>query len=849
MVLPIPQLGDSANLLLGLTPGWQGGRGAVLPYAVAPNKALYGVDAPASSPTGAWGGLQLSFHPNVVSLVDALFEYRVRPMRAMHGQLDLSASTLMLGAGQRAQTIDTLASLLALTPAQLEAGGLVLLQMTRIDAELRHPLDEGGVGRPIHIDHYWTREGRHAIGRLRLAKRSNVIDADAEHAHIGRREAGRYIDYMYDFGSHFVSCLRMGDKYFQVLACQPQRYTLLQRLWLQDHAGPALQALFNYMGDDWIARTGCVASAAGRAFDGDAWRTPGLPLGESLLAPLLRETRGLPPGLPIGQFSVPIGIEFNPHSLYMEHQRAMAWQQVFQGAMLQRIGHAARWRDDVAKPVSASSIIPGSREAEQPAAQGSDISELTGVYACDGDLLAARIQMHGELAWIAQAGACVLALAIDAKPVDGRYPRLRLRGGVSSKSHILIRALQGALLIEHADGGLDVLFAGLRFAAGTQGRPTVSDELSRPDAATLIHLRVPLLALLCDAEARWTRALADREPTRARAIREEISWLLCAVLDSGVMRSDAAHQVFWRAFYKQAVLLILCGPSQFVAPISAASAEWMQAANTLLFRLRLDRPADLPAVELADIDEALQTLLEQATAPVEAPDKVVLAALDACLQQLELARNHIVLASRTLPQHADSTRDASKVRLLAELFPSREDHEHLPMKLTNRGDTQLAEMMTLLDRAERDYQLGRLLSELSHDATTAATDDVPLALLEDADYSGLNPTQWLELPSAVCKVLEPSMQADTNAAEALRMSIQMYGALGSELVTLLSSLQRQLCAYHRAHWPRDLAEPTSILRRIHLRACRLDSLLAGMIFSQARRCTDSADVAEITASA
>jgi len=798
-MVPVPQLGDSANLLLGLAPGWPGGRGAVLPYAPAPNKALYAVDAPASLPTGVWGGLQLSFHPSVASLIDTLFDYRVRPMRAMLGQLDLCASSLMLGAGQRAQTIDTLASLLALTPAQLDTGGLILLQMTRIDAELRHPLNEGGVGRPIHADDYWTREGRHAIGRLRLAKQPTAT-IDVEHAHIGCREAGRYIDYLYDYGSHFISCLRMGDRYFQVLACQPQRYDLLRRLWLpwigQDDAGPALQGLVNYLSDDWIAGTGHVVSAANHVFDGDTWNASDLPAGESLLAPLLRQARGLPAGWPVNQDSVPIGIEFNPHSPYMEPQRAMAWQLVFQGAMLQRFGDHVLWHDDMVKPASASNIPPAIRHTEHAAAHDSDISELTGVRPSEGDLFAARLHVQRELSWTAQAGSCLLALTLDATPADGSLPRLRLRGGVSSESHIFTRALRGAQLIEHADGHLEALFAGLRFAADIQGRPMVSAELSRPDAATLIRLRVPLLALLTDADARWTRALADRKPALAHAIRGEISWLLRAVLDSGVMRSDATHQTFWSAFYHRAALLIFCGPGQPVVPTSTASVEWMQAANALLFQLRLDRPADLPASELAAIDQALLTLLEQAKSTVVAPDKVAMAALHTCLQKFELARNDVALAG-----HA------------------------------------------LLDGAERDYQLGRLLSEFSSDATKVAF-DIPLAFLDGTDHTGLNPTQWHELPAEAWKLLEPSMQVDAKAAKELRVSLQTYGALGRELAALISNLQRQWHAHHRAHWPRDFAEPTSIVERIHLRTCRLDSLLAGMVFSQTQRRTDSADAME-----
>jgi hypothetical protein len=839
----MPQLGDSANLLLGLAPGWLGGRGAALPYAAAPNKALHAVDAPASIAKGAWGGMQLSFHSDVASLIDALFDYRVRPMRAMRGQLDLRASSLMLGAGQRRQAIEILAGLLGLAPAQLEAGNLILLQTTRVDAQLRHPLNEGGVGRPIHVDHYWTREGRHAVGRLRLARQANV-GIDAEHAHVGCREAGRYIDYLYDYGSHYISGLQIGDKYFQVFVCQPHRYALLQRLWSpwigQDDAGPSLQAFVNYLGEDWIVCAGRIASAANDAFGDDAWHVPGLPVGESLLAPILREARGLPGEWPPSQDGVPIGIEFNPHSPYMEPQRATAWQQMFQGAMLQRFGESASWRDEIAASASSSNANPAIRHAEHGAAKGGDIGELAGVRACGDDLFVSRLHVRGELSWTAQAGACLLALTLDAEPADGSLPRLRLRGGLSSQSRIVTRVLRGALLIEHTDGHREALFAGLRFAADAQGRPTVSGELSRPDAATLDRLHVPLLALLSEAEARWTRALADRERALAHAVRRDISWLLRIVSDSGVMRSDTAHPAFWNAFYKRAALLFLCGPGQPVAPMST---EWMQASNTLLFQLRLDRPADLPAAELAAIDQVLRALLEQAASAAAAPDKAAIAALDARLPQLEQARDHVALASQVLLDRADNTHETALVLLLSRLIPSREDQAQPPSTPDGHSDEHLAQAMALLDRAERGHQLSRLLNELSND-TTCSVIDTSLARLEDADPFGLARTQWCELSADVLKVLEPLMPADVGGTEALRVSLQAYAALGSELAPLITSLQWQWRAYHRAHWSPDFAEPTSILERIHMGACRLDSLLAGMMFSQARQRADSVDAVE-----
>jgi hypothetical protein len=783
--------------------------------------------------------LQLSFHSDIASLIDALFDYRLRPMRAIPGQLDIRASNLMLGAGQRAQAIATLAKRVALPPAQLDAGCLILMQMTRIDVELRHALDEGGIARPIHADRHWTREGRHAIGRLRLARRQAGI-AGIESALIGCREAERYVDYIYDYGSHFISCLRMGDKYFQVLVCQPQRYALLQRLWLpwigQGNGDVALQGLVNYLGDDWIARTGQVTSAGNHVFDAELWHAPGLPAGESLLAPLLCQARGSQAGWRANQRSVPIGVEFTPHSPYMEQQRATAWQQVYQGAMLQRFGDSTSWREGEGEAVLASpSVLARSiRRAECATVPHRDIGELTGIHPClddtRGDLFASRIQLQGERSWTAQTGACLLALTMDARSTDGNLPRLHLRDGVSLEGHFFFGMLRGALLVEHDDGRLDALFAGLRFAAGKQGRAQVSSELSRPDAATLARLRVPLLVLLTEAEARWARALVDNDPAPVRAIRGEVSWLLRAVLDSDMMHVDAAYREFWTAFYKRAALLDYCGPCQPVASDLAAHMEWVQSANALLFRLRLEPAADLPVSVLVAIDEALRTLIEQATPTGAMPEKAAIAALRACLKQLELACNRVTLASYAMLRLAEPDNEVAAVLLLTYLIQMHGASRHPPLASSGCSDERLTQITAMLGSAAHDCQLARLLSELAQD-TVEISIDAPQIWPKDAARIGLTADQWRELPARAWTLLEPLVQTDANAAESLRASLNTYGERGSELAILISGLQRQWQVHHLAHWPGDFAEPASILQRVHLGACRLNRLLAGMAFS------------------
>jgi hypothetical protein len=279
-------------------------------------------------------------------------------------------------------------------------------------------------------------------------------------------------------------------------------------------------------------------------------------------------------------------------------------------------------------------------------------------------------------------------------------------------------------------------------------------------------------------------------------------------------------------------LLAFCGPGQPAAPISAANMEWMQAANAVLFRLRLDRAADLPASELADIDHALLTLLEQATPDVTVPDKSSIATLQSCLQQLELAGDHIALASHALLQHqAEPAPDDAATLLLTQLISLREDSGYPVIASASHGDGYFAHVAALLRRAARDYQLGRLLNGFSS-VTNTVVIEAPLDLLESTDHPGLTPASWHAFSAEAWTVLKPLLQVDTKAAETLRESLRAYGAAGAELVTLISQLQSPWQAYHRACWSRDFAEPASILQRIQLRACRLDSLLAGMIFSQ-----------------
>jgi hypothetical protein len=344
------RLGEAVNILDGLTPGWHG-RGkstrvfAALPYAPL---VTFPLDQPPA--LGAWEPPRVTLHDNLDALADALFDYRVIASRSDQGQRPLPPSTLMLGGVPTLSVAGAIGDLLGIDLARPDIGGFVLLEVRRNDADLRHDVERGGVGLRIRIDRYWTRLGRHAMARLRWTWES--ADADRKrNAFVTARQALRYLDYFYDYGTHFVARVGLGQRLFQVLACRADRYRFLADFWRREAgaapaAGPLAVSFIPFTGPDWMCARGAVTSVGDepelvRFAQAGSWRTDEPESADILLTPFAKSPRAAAALLARLQGSAATRVELMSQGYLMGEARVQAWQQVLNGALLQRYGVSA----------------------------------------------------------------------------------------------------------------------------------------------------------------------------------------------------------------------------------------------------------------------------------------------------------------------------------------------------------------------------------------------------------------------------------------------------------------------------------------------------------------------------
>ncbi len=343
----------AANLLHGYRPEWSEDKNAAgffsprsEPFVTPPGEQA---PVPAMRET-AWSEPELSLHRNVKTLLGAIFDYRVLPFLPGSADFDIPAGELLLPPERHTSTLASLGARVGVDLAAHDAagGGFALVKMRRVVGAHLHEALHSGLSRRIRLDHYWSAPAKHAMARLRVARRI-VRGADRE-AVITQDHVSRYLDYFYQFGTHFVSRIEVGGLLLQIFAVQPRRFGALENLLRRETGGSRVTGahalgFHSYLGPEWMTARGSIVSIGDdpvvtASLVAGAWHEPRFARGESLLAP---RTPAIARALQ-GRFSSPaaIAVDFASQSIFMEVFRADAWKRLLRGALLQRFGPVLR---------------------------------------------------------------------------------------------------------------------------------------------------------------------------------------------------------------------------------------------------------------------------------------------------------------------------------------------------------------------------------------------------------------------------------------------------------------------------------------------------------------------------
>lgn len=339
MAVPLLQLGLAVNLLRGLRPAFCSAEGEN-PWLPVAKQPLVLLETPEPAGDASWQVPRWRWCETLEDLLDALFPYQVYPFQIDAGRpYHLPTSAFLLAAESREAGMARLSALLGF---EIRPGDSYhLLSVRRETGNWQHEAERGGIARFLSIKNYWTREGRNAMARLRTGDRQLA-------AALSGRQAQRYLDYFYEFGTHFVSRIVTGQILFQVFRCRPERQRFLATTFKRESGGaveiglPLVFGMRPLLGPEFVDARGSILSSCGDpellSSRKTALFTDPRTGEENLLQPLLQASPSS--SLPLALFKAegPIGFGLTPQTSLMENFRAVVAAQILKAALAYEYG-------------------------------------------------------------------------------------------------------------------------------------------------------------------------------------------------------------------------------------------------------------------------------------------------------------------------------------------------------------------------------------------------------------------------------------------------------------------------------------------------------------------------------
>ncbi|GFN31702.1 hypothetical protein [Paenibacillus xylaniclasticus] len=216
------RLGETANLISGFAAIWDRNDEHARPYYASQKQALQTVDVPLPDNTGTWGYPIISLHEDNASLISKLYDYQVLPYRSDDASFKVPSGSLVLGEKDEASILKQVGAYVGLDLTKGQS--YMLVRIERHDGQVDHEFTTNFGA--VHRDDYWTPEAKAAYGQ-EAEKLSTLPVFTLE-------QAQSTLAFGYDYGTHFVSSVSIGDVIFQVFALDKAEFGQLQAAFKQD---------------------------------------------------------------------------------------------------------------------------------------------------------------------------------------------------------------------------------------------------------------------------------------------------------------------------------------------------------------------------------------------------------------------------------------------------------------------------------------------------------------------------------------------------------------------------------------------------------------------------------------
>lgn len=454
------RLGDAVNLLHGADLASIAGTSSLHPPPRAPLRQFA---AEVDRLTGAgWCPPAVTVHHNVMSLAERLSIYRVERRLFDGPEFSIRPGALLRSGEDRAEQQRRLGEFLGVE--LVEGRSYLLGELRRIDGRADHEVTVEPTRRFFDRKWHLTPEWRAAKSQLRPGRR--IHDGNQHDAAITATMAQSYLDCFYAFGTHFVSAVEAGDTLIQVIALRPGSRAEVSRYWQQmgnGHLpvdGTAALAFAPFADPIHAMETGHIISLAGdpqlpASIARGMWSNLGIPEKPSLLAVFRCGREAAYQSLAEFRAMTAVGMELTSIARFMEFFRALNFERVFRGAMLQR------WGDRVhltlrRLPSVERSIATAIHDDIPMMALGDRLPDFHRVLHLRG---------HNSHRLPGPART-LLAQFLDAEPACHQASVLRLPDEAFERGGVVCQAMAGALILENESGSeRDAVVDGLRFTA------------------------------------------------------------------------------------------------------------------------------------------------------------------------------------------------------------------------------------------------------------------------------------------------------------------------------------------------------------------------------------------------
>ena len=490
------ELGQSVNLLHGVRALAPGSAADAEPARV-PLRRFEAEFEPET--TGRWRPLTVTLHRAGDLMTDLLSPFRVTRSFFDGAEFRVDPSRLT------SRTGTTHPSLLTGHDISPDGDGHVLVfERTRLDGRAEHEVTAEPTRR--YFDRTWHLMPEWRRHSTRLRPGTPLRDGPHHDARIGAIQAQEYVDAFYEYGTHFVSSVETGDRLIQVVCLEPGRAAQVASHWYRlgegrPVTGPDAASFRGFLGTDHALHVGPITSmATGNAVGDHSGR---------VADPLSRSGASLAVFEPddVDGAATTIGVELTSLARFMEYYRALNFDRVLRGALLQQ------WGDRVTLPLRR---LPSfGRSVARTNRSRASLDDSMGSRSTNRCERVVAIDDGEHTDWTDRR--TVLGQWLDAAPISDQASRIRLADDHFEQPGLACQHMAGMIALQNvSDTRHDVVVDGLRFTSTEVDEPRVAvrGALDRLDEHHLIAAIPEISTALQGIEL----TLAATRPTDRRAL-------------------------------------------------------------------------------------------------------------------------------------------------------------------------------------------------------------------------------------------------------------------------------------------------------------------------------------------